>query len=103
MAFPGPRTKLIRVVFTREQIFQHKGEIVLEVPPDMTFDELKVLDNDELNVLPWRPLSKPEYAQNETDRDVLRIESVEECCREATSIDGVVTVDGDGDVRVHMP
>jgi hypothetical protein len=78
MAFPGPNTKLVRIVFTREQIFQHKGEMVLEVPSTMTIDALKALDNDELNVLPWKPLSEPEYG-DEPDRDMVYVETVEEC------------------------
>jgi hypothetical protein len=102
MKSQGPKTKLVRVVFTREQIFQHKGEMVLEVPSTMTIDELKALDNDELNVLPWKPLSEPEYG-DEPDRDMVYVETVEECPRDTTSVDGVVTVVGDGDVRIAMP
>jgi hypothetical protein len=102
MAFPGPRTKLVRIVFTREQIFQHKGEMVLEVPPDMTIDELKALDQDQADMLPWRPLSEADY-YNSLQSDVRSIVSVEECSHPSQAGDGVIHVNWDGEWTVTRP
>lgn len=99
MSLRDQGTKLVRIVFTREQIFTHKGDIVLEVPADMTTEEITTLDNDELIDLPWRPFAKPQYG-DEPDRDRVCIESVEEIETSTGSVDGVVTRDEEGEASV---
>jgi hypothetical protein len=101
MANQGQKTKLVRVYFTREQIYQHQGVMVLKVPCEMTVEEIETLDNDDLNVLPWRPLTKPEYG-DETERDVVHIDSVEDEPEAGNSIHGIVTANGEGEWSISV-
>jgi hypothetical protein len=101
MANQGQKTKLVRVYFTREQIYQHQGVMVLKVPYDMTVEEIETLDNDDLNALPRRPLSKPEYG-DETESDVVHIDSVEDDSETGSTIYGIVTANGEGEWSISV-
>lgn len=102
MAFPVPRTKLVRIVFTREQIFQHKGEMVVEVPSEMTIDELKCMNEDQWEMLPKKPSSEADY-YNSLESDLWSIASVEECSEPSEQVAASIFVNWDGEWTVTRP
>lgn len=102
MKSQGPTTKLVRIVFTREQIFRHKGTMVVEVPSDMTLDAFKSMDQDQADMLPWEPLSEADYYKSR-ESDLLSIEAVEECSEPSEPVAASIFVNWDGEWTVTRP
>ena len=76
--------------------------MVVELPSDMTLDAFKSMDQDQADMLPWRPLSEADY-YNSLESDVRSIVSVEEWSNPSQQVDGVIHVNCDGEWTVTRP
>ena len=97
------KTKIVKLLCTREQIYVQKCFLVLELPADTADEDLVHLNNYDLISLPWHPLSEPEYDGEKTDEDRLIIESISEYTNGELSADGIVIRDEDGDLVFQDP